>query len=581
MIRFGRWRRSNVAHARHVVRAALAKLPRHVQLEVAATLRDHAGPPPGLVVSETPPYVFVVRFGKSRTFNAIRQIAWARPDLLGVTFERRWMGDRRHQQRSGQVDGRKAQRRSPDLDRDWVRRGFVLSTMIGMPVDGVLTPVDVGRTSEETRRSGPREDTVVVSRSRVDRGATRSRPSRARPAIAAAIAALILLPGVWWLRGAPGPSAIVAALVSDLRQRVKPEPVGSPPPEMSKAPPLAPHQGGPRPEGAQSENRSAAPQGPPLVASPARPGSEASGAPASLADVGRGRTVAVSPPGVPRGQAGSPALEVPPPPPKPELPRRTSSQDSSLAERRYVLSGASPGVASRDPEPADPGGGTAVAAGIGSVPGGTQGGRPESAAPAMVRILAAQGQAGRPASATSGPPAAPRGLGFLVDGRGYVLTHIDVIRDGRGLEAALADGRTFAVKQVWRDSLAGIAVLWIDGRDLPALPLGESTGVRVGDATAVVGWPTASAPPPVSATIRATGSLTGGNLAIDALIPPEDVGGPLINARGQVVGIASADARFMDGGSRGTAVPIDRAKSVLRQAQASAPARFPALPTGW
>ena len=103
-------------------------------------------------------------------------------------------------------------------------------------------------------------------------------------------------------------------------------------------------------------------------------------------------------------------------------------------------------------------------------------------------------------------PGAARGLGFLVDGRGYVLTHSDVIRDGKGLEAALADGRTFAVKQVWRDPLAGVAVLWIDGRDLPALPLGDSTGLRVGDATALVGWPTASAPPSVSATIRATGS---------------------------------------------------------------------------
>jgi S1-C subfamily serine protease len=581
MIRFGRWRRSNAAHARHVVRAALAKLPRHVQLEVAATLRAPVGPAPGLAVSETPPYVFVVRFGKTRTFNAIRQMAWARPDLLGVTFERRWMGERRRQQRSGQVEGRKSQRRSPDLDGDWVRRGFVLSTMVGMPVAGVLTPGDVGRTSEETRRSGSREDTVAASRSRVDHGGARSRPLRARRAIAVAIAALILLPAVWWLLEASWPSDRVVALLSDLRQRAAWEPVGSPPPEMSKAPTLAPHPDGLRPEGAQSANRSAAPQGPPRVASPAQPGSEASGALASPANVSRGISVVVSPPGVPKEQTGSSALEVPPPPPKPELPRRTASQDSSLAERRPAPVGASPGLASSVPTPSDVGGGVTVAAGTGPVPGGPEGRRPASAAPALVRILAATGQAGRQSPAPSGPPAAPRGLGFLVDGRGYVLTHIDVIRDGRGLEAALTDGRTFAVKQVWRDTVAGVAVLWIDGRDLPALPLGESTGLRVGDATALVAWPTASAPPSVGATIRAIGSLTGGNLAIDALIPPEDVGGPLINARGQVVGIASADARFMDGGSRGTVVPIDRAKSMLRQAQASAPAESPALPTGW
>jgi serine protease Do len=225
----------------------------------------------------------------------------------------------------------------------------------------------------------------------------------------------------------------------------------------------------------------------------------------------------------------------------------------------------SPGVGVRGPgSPSDVGAGQPAASRA----------RRADTAPAMVRILALPGDAGR--SVPAGQPAAQRGLGFLVDARGYVLTHSDVIRDGKGLEAALPDGRTFAVKQVWRDPLAGIAILRIDGRDLPALPLGDSNGLRVGDAAAIVGWPAASAPPPVSATIRATGAATGGNLAIDAPIQAENVGGPLLNARGQVVGIASADAHFMDGSSRGFAVPIDRAKSMLREAQASA---APARPT--
>jgi serine protease Do len=198
----------------------------------------------------------------------------------------------------------------------------------------------------------------------------------------------------------------------------------------------------------------------------------------------------------------------------------------------------------------------------------------------MVRILAITGEAGRSALPGAGQSGALRGLGFVVDGRGYVLTHSDVIRDGKSLQATLADGRTFPVREVWRDPLAGVAVLRIDGRDLPALPLGDSGGLRVGDATAVVGWPTASALPPVSAIIRATGSATGGNLAIDAPIPTEDVGGPLLDARGQVVGIASADAHVLDGRSRGFAVPIDRAKSMLRQAQASAAPARPGFTSG-
>jgi serine protease Do len=198
----------------------------------------------------------------------------------------------------------------------------------------------------------------------------------------------------------------------------------------------------------------------------------------------------------------------------------------------------------------------------------------------MVRIFATAAEAGGPAPSKGGQPPAGRGLGFLVDERGYVLTHSDVIRDGKGLEAVLADGRTFAVKQVWRDTLAGVAVLRIDGRGLPALPLGDSNALHVGEPAAVVGWPAASASPPVSATIRATGAATGGNLAIDAPIQAENVGGPLINARGQVVGIASADAHYMDGSSRGFAVPIDRAKSMLREAQASAAPGRPSFTTG-
>ena len=130
-----------------------------------------------------------------------------------------------------------------------------------------------------------------------------------------------------------------------------------------------------------------------------------------------------------------------------------------------------------------------------------------------------------------------------VDGVVTVLTHSDVIRDGKGLEAVLTDGRTFTVKQVWQDPLAGVAVLRIDGRGLPALPLGESRALHVGEPTAVIGWPTAAASPPVPATIRATGAATGGNLAIDAPIQAENVGGPLVNARGQVVGIAAAHCK--------------------------------------
>ncbi len=141
---------------------------------------------------------------------------------------------------------------------------------------------------------------------------------------------------------------------------------------------------------------------------------------------------------------------------------------------------------------------------------------------------------------------------------------------------ALADGRTLPVKQVWRDQLAGVAVLRIEGTGLPAaLPLGQSGGLRVGDPAIIVGWRSATQLPATTrATIRATGSATGGNLAIDAPISAESVGSPLVDLRGQVVGIATTDVHVMDERLRGGfAIPIDRAKSMLRQALSSAAAQ--------
>ena len=191
----------------------------------------------------------------------------------------------------------------------------------------------------------------------------------------------------------------------------------------------------------------------------------------------------------------------------------------------------------------------------------------DAARSAIVRILVA---AADPRKSGGGAGSwTVTGLGFLVDGRGYVLTQSDVVRNATVLETALVDGRRFAVKQVWLDDLAGVAVLKIEGRGLPALPLGESGSLRVGDAAIVIGWP-AGSKATTSTAIRATGSSTGDNLAIDAAIGPEHAGGPLVNARGQVVGVASTDVHGADGGvPGGFAIPIDRAKKMLRQAQTS------------
>ena len=115
--------------ARRIKRVAIAKLPRNIQSELmtAALGADPSGQPPESSAAHSPRYVFVVKAGKPLTFNALREVASPRPDLLGVTFDRRWMGDRRLQQGSGHVEQRRRQRRGRTVDSEWLRSGFVLS----------------------------------------------------------------------------------------------------------------------------------------------------------------------------------------------------------------------------------------------------------------------------------------------------------------------------------------------------------------------------------------------------------------------------------------------------------------------
>jgi hypothetical protein len=134
----------HVPGAGRTVRAALPLLPPDVQSAVATALRaqeaERTVPPLGAeragstagprvraaVPAAVPPYLFVVRQDQSNTFSSLRDLAWSRPDLLGVTFDRRWMGDRRCKREPGRAERRCAERRRDSVERSWTRHGFVL-----------------------------------------------------------------------------------------------------------------------------------------------------------------------------------------------------------------------------------------------------------------------------------------------------------------------------------------------------------------------------------------------------------------------------------------------------------------------
>jgi serine protease Do len=170
------------------------------------------------------------------------------------------------------------------------------------------------------------------------------------------------------------------------------------------------------------------------------------------------------------------------------------------------------------------------------------------------------------------------GTGFLISKDGYIITNNHVVQDATSLTVQLFDKRQFDAKVVGRDPETDVAVIKIDGQNLPALSLGNSDSLRVGEWVLAIGNPLGEAfsftvtAGIVSAKGRLLGGLRQSDYSImdfiqtDAVINPGNSGGPLVNIRGQVVGINSAiasDNGFYQG--YGFAIPVNLARNVANQ----------------
>ena len=146
------------------------------------------------------------------------------------------------------------------------------------------------------------------------------------------------------------------------------------------------------------------------------------------------------------------------------------------------------------------------------------------------------------------------GSGFIVTPDGYILTNNHVVDGADRLMVGLPDRRQFKARVVGRDPQTDVAVLKIDGTNLPTIPLGDDTKARVGEWVLAIGNPlqldftvTAGI---ISAKDRSNElrDLNSDKYAIqdfiqtDAAINPGNSGGPLVNTSGEVVGINSAIA---------------------------------------
>ena len=198
----------------------------------------------------------------------------------------------------------------------------------------------------------------------------------------------------------------------------------------------------------------------------------------------------------------------------------------------------------------------------------------------------------------TGDQGAGTGSGFIISSDGYILTnnHVAGIGNNGSIEVAFADGTTAKGTLVGASSDYDLAVVKVRKTGLPAITLGSSKGINVGDAVIAVGSPlglqgtvTSGIVSALNRPVTAGGEGSGDTSFIDAIqtdaaINPGNSGGPLLNAAGAVIGINSAIASLGATGAGqpgsiglGFAIPIDTAKRIANEIVSTGKATTPII----
>jgi Do/DeqQ family serine protease len=176
------------------------------------------------------------------------------------------------------------------------------------------------------------------------------------------------------------------------------------------------------------------------------------------------------------------------------------------------------------------------------------------------------------------------GSGFVISADGVILTNAHVIEGADSVEVALKDGRKFQGKVLGTDPVTDVAVVKIQAGNLPVVSLGNSDQLRPGEWAIAIGNPLGLDNTVTAGIISATGrSSTDAGvpdkrinfIQTDAAINPGNSGGPLLNQRGEVVGMNTA----IIGGAQGLgfAIPINSARRISEQLVATGKVDHPFL----
>jgi serine protease Do len=170
-------------------------------------------------------------------------------------------------------------------------------------------------------------------------------------------------------------------------------------------------------------------------------------------------------------------------------------------------------------------------------------------------------------------PSRGLGSGFIVDPRGYILTNNHVVQGAEQIKVTLPDERAFRATLVGADRFSDLAVLKIDGTNLPVVPLGDSGRLVVGETVVAIGSPlwieggptvTAGVVSGLGRSMEDPGLPTLHNLIqTDAAINAGNSGGPLLDLAGQVIGINTAVIASAHG--IGFAIAVNTAKPILAE----------------
>src|SRR5437764_13739832 len=166
-------------------------------------------------------------------------------------------------------------------------------------------------------------------------------------------------------------------------------------------------------------------------------------------------------------------------------------------------------------------------------------------------------------------PVQSEGSGFIVRPDGYIITNVHVIEDADKIDVKLRDGREFPARVVGADERTDIAVITVDGKDLPVVQLGDSDATRVGQFAFAIGAPFkldytftygVISGKGRSKLLATSGYSISDYLQTDASINPGNSGGPLCDIDGKVIGMNT----LINGINRGLgfAIPINMAKEI-------------------